>query len=92
MKASLFYLPSIGSRSEIEAGMAGMRRRRFVTANVASAFVWAPVHIYPAALAGLSLGRLREGDWQSGILWGAILLTCAAAAWGLHRLVIARVR
>jgi alkanesulfonate monooxygenase SsuD/methylene tetrahydromethanopterin reductase-like flavin-dependent oxidoreductase (luciferase family) len=25
MKASLFYLPSIGSRAEIEAGMAGMR-------------------------------------------------------------------
>ena len=26
MKASLFYLPSIGSRAEIEAGMAGMKR------------------------------------------------------------------
>lgn len=26
MKASVFYLPSIGSRAEIEAGMAGMRR------------------------------------------------------------------
>lgn len=25
MKASLFYLPSIGSRAEIEQGMAGMR-------------------------------------------------------------------
>src|SRR6185437_16884739 len=25
MKASLFYLPSIGSRAEIESGMAGMR-------------------------------------------------------------------
>ena len=25
VKASLFYLPSIGSRAEIEAGMAGMR-------------------------------------------------------------------
>jgi hypothetical protein len=25
VKASLFYLPSIGSRAEIEQGMAGMR-------------------------------------------------------------------
>ena len=25
MKVSLFYLPSIGSRREIEAGMAGLR-------------------------------------------------------------------
>jgi hypothetical protein len=25
MKTSLFYLPSVGSRADIEAGMAGMR-------------------------------------------------------------------
>jgi alkanesulfonate monooxygenase SsuD/methylene tetrahydromethanopterin reductase-like flavin-dependent oxidoreductase (luciferase family) len=29
MKASLFYLPSIGSRAEIEAGMAGTRRELY---------------------------------------------------------------
>ena len=28
------------------------------------------MHIYPAQLAGLSLGRLRDGDWQSGAMWG----------------------
>jgi membrane protein DedA with SNARE-associated domain len=86
------FLPVFRSTVPLVAGMAGMRRRRFVLANVASAFVWAPVHIYPAALAGLSLGRLRDGDWQSGVLWGVILLAGCAAAWGVHRVVIARAR
>jgi undecaprenyl-diphosphatase len=86
------FIPVLRSTVPLVAGMAGMRRRRFIMANVASAFVWAPVHIYPAALAGLSLGRLREGDWQSGVLWGAILLTGCAAAWGVHRVVIAKAR
>ncbi len=86
------FLPVLRSTVPLVAGMAGMHRRRFIMANVASAFVWAPVHIYPAAMAGLSLGRLREGDWQSGVLWGAVLLTCCAAAWGVHRMVVARAR
>ncbi len=86
------FVPILRSTVPLVAGMAGMPRRRFVAANVASAFVWAPVHIYPAALAGLSLGRLREGDWQSGVLWGAVLLTGFAIAWGVHRVVVARAR
>ncbi len=74
------FVPVLRSTVPLVAGMAGMHRRRFVTANVTSAFVWAPVHIYPAALAGLSLGRLRDGDWQSGVLWGVLLLSGCAAA------------
>ena len=69
-----------------------MRQRSFVLANVASAFVWAPVHIYPAQIAGLSIGRLRDGDWQSAALWGAVLLTACAAAWALHRTAIVKSR
>jgi membrane protein DedA with SNARE-associated domain len=86
------FVPVLRSTVPLVAGMAGMRRRRFVIANVASAFVWAPLHIYPAALAGLSLGRLRDGDWQSGVLWGGVLLTGCAAAWAVHRVVIVRAR
>ncbi len=86
------FVPVLRSTVPLVAGMAGMRRRRFVVANVASAFVWAPVHIYPAALAGVSLGRLREGDWQSGILWGAVLLAGCAAGWGVHRVAVIRTR
>jgi membrane protein DedA with SNARE-associated domain len=86
------FVPVLRSTVPLVAGMAGMRQRRFVLANVASAFVWAPVHIYPAQLAGVSLGRLRDGDWQTGALWGTVLLAGCAAAWALHRAVITRTR
>jgi membrane protein DedA with SNARE-associated domain len=86
------FVPVLRSTVPLVAGMAGMRQRRFLIANVASAFVWAPVHIYPAQLAGLSLGRLRDGDWQSAALWGAVLLVGCAAAWVLHRAVLMRTR
>ncbi len=86
------FVPVLRSTVPLVAGMAGMRQRRFIAANVASAFIWAPVHIYPAQLAGLSLGRMRAGDWQSGAIWGAVLLAGFCAAWALHRVVVARTR
>ena len=86
------FVPVLRSTVPLMAGMAGMRRRRFLLANIASAFVWAPVHIYPAQLAGLSIGRLRDGDWQSAALWGSVLLAGCAAAWALHRAVLIRIR
>jgi membrane protein DedA with SNARE-associated domain len=86
------FVPVLRSTVPLVAGMAGMRQRRFVVANVTSALVWAPVHIYPAQLAGLSVGRLRDGDWQSAALWGAVLLAGCATAWVVHRAVIARTR
>ncbi len=86
------FVPVLRSTVPLVAGMAGMRQSRFITANVASALVWAPVHIYPAQLAGLSLDRLRNGDWLSAALWGAVLLTGCVAAWALHRAVLTRTR
>jgi membrane protein DedA with SNARE-associated domain len=86
------FVPVLRSTVPLVAGMVGMRQRRFVVANVASAFVWAPLHIYPAQLAGLSLERLRDGDWQSAAVWGAILLAGCAAAWAAHRAIVTRVR
>ena len=86
------FVPVLRSTVPLVAGMAGMRQRRFIVANVASALVWAPLHIYPAQLAGVSLGRLRDGDWQSGAVWGAVLLAGCGAAWGLHRMMLIRTR
>jgi undecaprenyl-diphosphatase len=86
------FVPVLRSTVPLVAGMAGMQQRRFVLANVTSAFIWAPLHIYPAQIAGLSIGRLRDGDWQSAALWGAVLLTGCAAAWAVHRTVIVRPR
>ena len=54
--------------------------RRFVVANVLSALVWAPVHVFPAQLAGLSVGRLQAGDGQTVAMIAAALALMAALA------------
>jgi membrane protein DedA with SNARE-associated domain len=86
------FIPVLRSTVPLVAGMAGMRQRRFVLANVASALVWAPLHIYPAQMAGLSISRLKAGDWHTCLLWGAGLLICCTAGWALHRALITRSR
>jgi undecaprenyl-diphosphatase len=85
------FIPVLRSTVPLVAGMAGMQRRRFFVANALSALVWAPVHIYPAQFAGLSVERLRDGDWQTAALWAGALLLCTAAGWLLHRMVLSRV-
>lgn len=86
------FLPVLRSTVPLVAGMTGMRRLKFVTANIASAFVWAPAHVYPAQFAGMTLNALRDGDWFAALLWGGILLCCGAGAWFAHRLIVARAR
>ncbi len=86
------FVPILRSTVPLVAGMAGMRQRRFVLANVASAFVWAPVHIYPAQMAGLSISGLKDGNWHTALLWGVALVTCGAAAWAMHWALVVRPR
>lgn len=80
------FVPVLRSTVPLVAGMAGMRMRRFLVANVLSALVWAPVHVFPAQLAGLSVESIRGGNWRQTGLIAATLLLIAAAAWGAHRL------
>ncbi len=86
------FVPVLRSTVPLVAGMAGMNRTRFVLANVSSAFVWAPAHIYPAQFAGLMLDALREGNWFAVAIWGGFLAVCLLGAVILHRLVVARAR
>jgi len=79
------FIPVLRSTVPLVAGIAGMSRRRFLIANVASALVWAPAHVCPAQLAGLSFDRLREGDWQSAAFLGAGVVACGVLVWLLHR-------
>ncbi len=79
------FIPVLRSTVPLAAGIAGMSRRKFLMANVASALVWAPAHVCPAQLAGLSLDRLRAGDWETAALMGAGLGACMIAAWLLHK-------
>jgi undecaprenyl-diphosphatase len=86
------FVPVLRSTVSLVAGMAGMNRKRFVLANVSSAFVWAPAHIYPAQFAGLMLDALRAGDYFAVAIWGGFLAVCLVGAFILHRLVVARAR
>lgn len=81
------FVPVLRSTVPLVAGLAGMERQRFVLANVTSAFVWAPLHVYPAQFAGMSIERLRAGEWQTAALWGCALLACCVVAWLIHRRV-----
>jgi membrane protein DedA with SNARE-associated domain len=86
------FLPVLRSTVPLVAGMAGMARSRFLIANIASAFVWAPAHVLPAQFAGLSLVDLEAGDWQNAALCAGGLVLFTAAGWLLHRRVAARLR
>jgi membrane protein DedA with SNARE-associated domain len=79
------FIPFLRSTVPLVAGIAGMSRRRFLIANVTSAFVWAPAHVFPAQLAGLSIDRLRDGDWATAAWLAAIVLAFGIAIWVLHR-------
>jgi undecaprenyl-diphosphatase len=79
------FIPVLRSLVPLAAGIAGMPRRQFLIANVASALVWAPAHVCPAQLAGLGINRFRAGDWGSATYLGVGVLLCCVAVWYLHR-------
>jgi membrane protein DedA with SNARE-associated domain len=79
------FIPVLRSTVPLAAGIAGMSRRTFLIANVTSALVWAPAHVCPAQLAGLSIDKLREGEWGSAAFLGAGVLACCVIIWLLHR-------
>ncbi len=78
------FIPVLRSNVPLCAGMADMPPRAFFAANITSALVWAPVHIYPAQVAGLSIESIRGGDWNGAALWGGVLLLCLLAGWAVH--------
>jgi membrane protein DedA with SNARE-associated domain len=79
------FIPVLRSTVPVIAGIAGMSKRRFLIANVISAFAWAFGHVCPAQLAGLSVDRIREGDWESAMFLGVGVVAFCALAWMLHR-------
>ena len=85
-------VPVLRSTVPLVAGMAGMDRRKFLMANVASAFVWAPAHVVPAQFAGLSLERALAGDWHTAAMFGAGLTAVCLAVYIVHRMASARMR
>lgn len=84
------FVPFLRSSVPLVAGMAGMRRRRFALANVLSSCVWAPVHIYPAAIAGAAIPKLEASDYVAGAVFGVIIFGLGAGLVAVARRVSAR--
>lgn len=84
------FVPVLRSTVPLVAGMAGMRRSRFLVANICSAFVWAPAHVLPAQFAGLSIERIGAGDWTTAAIAIGAALLAAVAAWFGHRFLRTR--
>ena len=86
------FIPVLRSTVPLAAGLSGMEQRRFLIANVSSAAVWAVSHVYPAAFAGMTIERLRMGDWETASLWAGALVLSSALIWVVHRRAVARSR
>ena len=79
------FLPVLRSTVPLAAGMVGMPGGRFLAANVASALVWSPAHVFAAQLGSFAVRQVQAGDWRGASLAAAALAPMAAGAWWLHR-------
>lgn len=61
------FLPGVRAIVPVVAGTSGMKPVPFYAANIASAIVWAPAHLLPAAFAGLGLGFINQISPQTEV-------------------------
>jgi membrane protein DedA with SNARE-associated domain len=66
------------------AGILNMSARQFYIANILSALVWAPAHVFPGALLGL-LARLGGASAQHLVLLSIAGVILISTVWGLVR-------
>jgi membrane protein DedA with SNARE-associated domain len=64
------------------AGILRMSPRQFYAANVLSALVWAPAHVFPGVLLGmaLKLAGISEGQFAILLIAGLIVVSAAVLA------------
>ncbi|GBD40906.1 Inner membrane protein YabI [bacterium HR39] len=77
------FTPGVRAVVPVAAGILRMRPPGFSTANIASALVWAPVHILPGALLGFLATLHLPDDLDEWALPAALL--AGAALWLLWR-------
>ncbi|WP_221965261.1 DedA family protein [Rhizobium leguminosarum] len=83
------FAPGVRAFIPLLAGMLGMSVRRFYAVNIASALVWAPSHILPGVLVGVTFGALGSAAKPLAMLL-VILLATGWVTWRLGRWVLRR--
>ena len=63
------------------AGMLRMSPRQFYAANILSALVWAPAHVFPGVLLGMAIKLTGVSAGQLTIFVIAGLIAVSAAVW-----------
>jgi membrane protein DedA with SNARE-associated domain len=66
------------------AGILLMPPKRFYAANVLSAVVWAPAHVFPGVVLAMAAGLLGAMTTERIILLVAVLLILAVGGYALH--------
>ena len=64
------------------AGILRMSSRRFLIANVLSALVWAPLHVYPGVVAGLAISVAGRRGAEIALI-SLVALIVASIIWHL---------
>jgi membrane protein DedA with SNARE-associated domain len=83
--ASVFlarFIAVIRAFVPLVAGILGMLSRQFYAANILSALVWAPAHVFPGVLLGmaLNLADLSPGRLAILLIVGLIVVSAAVRA------------
>jgi membrane protein DedA with SNARE-associated domain len=64
------------------AGILRMSSRHFYVANVVSALLWAPLHVFPGVLAGIAMSVAGPNGTRLGLL-ALLVLVMASTVWHL---------
>lgn len=77
------FTPGVRAVVPLLAGVLRMEPLRFYAANIGSAFLWAPLHILPGAMAGYILHRMGAEEERLAIAAAAaiVLMWFAWLAW-----------
>lgn len=81
------FTPGVRAVVPLLAGVLRMEPLRFYAANIGSAFLWAPLHILPGAMAGYILHRMGAEEERLAIAAAAaiVLMWFAWLAWRVRR-------
>ena len=68
------------------AGMTGMQKKIFISANIGSAIIWAPLYLLPGILFGLSLDIASEFSSKVIFILAILFLGILVSLWSLRRI------
>jgi membrane protein DedA with SNARE-associated domain len=85
------FIPPLRAIVPVVAGMLGMKPARFLSINIISASLWAPVHILPGIIVGASIELAGAVAFRLVVVV-AILVATAWVTYNIARFVVSDVR